>query len=326
MQVNGKELAVEVTGDGPAVVLVHGLGGTSNFYQPQVAALAERFTVVRPDMEGSGRSPVAGTLSIEGFANDLAALIETLDAGPARVVGHSMGTITVRSLAARRPELVSHLALLGAVPAPLPEAGQQGQHDRAAKVRAEGMAAVADAVMTNATAEATRRDHPADRGVRPRAGAAPGPGGLRPLLRGPGRRQRPRTGRPGPAPAAAHRRGRRRRGARRSRTALADAHGSAVLEIFARTAGTGPRSRSPHEVTEHLLKFFSDLILLQPPSTTRSRHEQGPVPQRLDPRLHGRRPVPRRRARRGRPHRGRRHRRGGPRRCTPRSSRAAGAR
>jgi pimeloyl-ACP methyl ester carboxylesterase len=35
-QVNGKELAVEVTGDGPAVLLVHGLGGTSNFYQPQV--------------------------------------------------------------------------------------------------------------------------------------------------------------------------------------------------------------------------------------------------------------------------------------------------
>jgi len=73
VQVNGKELAVEVTGDGPPVVLVHGLGGTSNFYQPQVAALAERFTVVRPDMEGSGRSPVAGAVSIEGFANDLAA-------------------------------------------------------------------------------------------------------------------------------------------------------------------------------------------------------------------------------------------------------------
>ena len=47
MLVNGKELAVEITGDGPPVVLVHGLGGTSNFYQPQVAALAERFQIGR---------------------------------------------------------------------------------------------------------------------------------------------------------------------------------------------------------------------------------------------------------------------------------------
>jgi pimeloyl-ACP methyl ester carboxylesterase len=40
VKVNGKELAVEVTGEGPVVLLVHGLGGTSNFYQPQVGALA----------------------------------------------------------------------------------------------------------------------------------------------------------------------------------------------------------------------------------------------------------------------------------------------
>ena len=41
MQVNGRELAVEVEGEGPAVLLVHGLGGTSNFYQVQADALAE---------------------------------------------------------------------------------------------------------------------------------------------------------------------------------------------------------------------------------------------------------------------------------------------
>jgi len=58
VQVNGKELTVDITGEGPAVLLVHGLGGTSSFYQPQVTALSERFQVIRPDMEGSGRSPV----------------------------------------------------------------------------------------------------------------------------------------------------------------------------------------------------------------------------------------------------------------------------
>lgn len=160
MQVNGKELAVEVTGDGPPVLLVHGLGGTSAFYDAQAAALAERFRVIRPDMEGAGDSPAVGTLSIESFADDLASILDTLGVDSARVVGHSMSTITVRALAAEHPERVSHLALLGAIPAPLPEAGRQGQHDRAAAVRAEGMSGVADAVVANALSETTRRDHP----------------------------------------------------------------------------------------------------------------------------------------------------------------------
>ena len=47
LQINGAELAVEVDGDGPAVLLVHGLGGTSNFYQVQADALAGRNRVIR---------------------------------------------------------------------------------------------------------------------------------------------------------------------------------------------------------------------------------------------------------------------------------------
>lgn len=159
MKVNGKELAVEIDGDGPAVLLVHGLGGTSNFYQPQAEKLAERFRVIRPDMEGSGRSPVTGELSIGGFADDLAALLDELAVGSARVVGHSMATLTVRTLAARYPDKVTALALLGAVREPA-EAGRQAQRDRAATVRNEGMAAVAPGVVANATSETTRRDRP----------------------------------------------------------------------------------------------------------------------------------------------------------------------
>lgn len=43
MIVNDRNLAVEVDGSGPAVLFLHGLGGTSNFYQPQAEALAEHF-------------------------------------------------------------------------------------------------------------------------------------------------------------------------------------------------------------------------------------------------------------------------------------------
>jgi pimeloyl-ACP methyl ester carboxylesterase len=254
VKVNGKELAVEVTGEGPVVLLVHGLGGTSNFYQPQVAALAERFTVVRPDMEGSGRSTVRGRLTIQGFANDLADLLTSLDAGPARVVGHSMGTITVRLLAATHPELVSHLALLGAVPAPLPEAGQQAQHDRAAKARAGEMPAIADAVMGNATAEATRRDHPATAAAVRELVLRQDPEGYARSCEalaaandpGPISRELPLLLLTGAddgvgAPAVTH--------------ALAEAHGSAVVDVFD-DCGHWHALERPHEVTEHLLKFF----------------------------------------------------------------------
>jgi pimeloyl-ACP methyl ester carboxylesterase len=159
MQVNGKELAVEIAGDGPAVLLVHGLGGTSNFYQVQADALAASHTVIRVDSAGAGRSPVTDGISVESHADDLAALLDALDIDSAAVVGHSMGTLVVRSLAARYPAKVSALALLGAVREPA-EAGRKAQHDRAAVLRDKGTAAVAPGVVANALSETTRRDKP----------------------------------------------------------------------------------------------------------------------------------------------------------------------
>jgi 3-oxoadipate enol-lactonase len=159
MQVNGKELAVELDGEGPAVLLVHGLGGTSNFYQVQTDALAERFRVIRVDSAGAGRSPVADGISIESHADDLAAVLDALDVDTAAVVGHSMGTLVVRALAARHPGKVSALALLGAVREPA-EAGRQAQRDRAAVLRDKGTAAVAPGVVANALSETTRQQRP----------------------------------------------------------------------------------------------------------------------------------------------------------------------
>lgn len=160
MQVNGKELAVEIDGDGPAVLLVHGLGGTGNFYQVQADALAESHRVIRVDSAGAGRSPVpAGELTIETHADDLAALLDTLGVESAAAVGHSMGTLVVRALAARHPGKVSALALLGAVAEPA-DAGRQAQRDRAATLREKGTAAVAPAVVANALSETTRQDRP----------------------------------------------------------------------------------------------------------------------------------------------------------------------
>ena len=71
-------LVLEDTGsDGEVVVMIHGLGGTSNTFQPLMGTLAG-FRVIRPDMPGSGRSSTPlESLSIEGHAASvLAALTE----------------------------------------------------------------------------------------------------------------------------------------------------------------------------------------------------------------------------------------------------------
>jgi 3-oxoadipate enol-lactonase len=154
-----KDLAVEIEGSGPPVLMVHGLGGTSNFYQVQAQALADRFQVIRPDSAGAGRSPATGQISIGSHADDLAALLDRLGVSGATVVGHSMGTLVVRTLATRHPGLVSRLILLGAVAEPA-DAVRQAQRDRAATLRQDGTAAVAPGVVAAFVRELIMRQDP----------------------------------------------------------------------------------------------------------------------------------------------------------------------
>jgi 3-oxoadipate enol-lactonase len=159
-QINGKPLFVEREGEGPAVLFVHGLGGTTNFYEPQARALADGHTVIRFDLAGAGRSPLTGTPSIESWAADAEAILDHFGIAAATVVGHSMGTLIAVRLAATRPERVTKLALLGALRAQ-PEQAKQATRQRAATVREKGMEAVAPGIVAAATSERTRHDHPA---------------------------------------------------------------------------------------------------------------------------------------------------------------------
>ncbi len=122
--INGKTLAVESQGEGAeTVIMVHGLGGTSNAYHPQAALLARGFTVIRPDLEGSGRSPLQSeTLSIKGFAADIVALMKARKVRRAHLVGHSMGTIVCQHIAAAHPSRVASMVLLGPLAEPPPPA------------------------------------------------------------------------------------------------------------------------------------------------------------------------------------------------------------
>ena len=157
-------MAVEVDGpggasQGDAILCIHGLGATSNFYTPLCLALASRYRVVRPDLPGSGRSPARDGLSVPLFAEAMARVARSLGLERAHVIGHSLGSIVAQHLALREPKLVRSLALLGPLLAP-PEAARQGLKDRAKKARSEGMAEIAGQILQVATSTDTRNNQP----------------------------------------------------------------------------------------------------------------------------------------------------------------------
>jgi len=149
---------IEIDGEGPTILFVHGLGGTSNSFQALLSAL-DGFRCVRPDLPGSGRSPTpAGKLTTDGFVETIGEVIRVIGAAPVHLVGHSMGTTVCLHVAARMPEWVTSLTLLGPIHEPSAEARQRLK-DRARAARQEGMIGIADAVAAGLSS-ATKRASP----------------------------------------------------------------------------------------------------------------------------------------------------------------------
>jgi pimeloyl-ACP methyl ester carboxylesterase len=113
IRANGLDIAYQSAGKGPSLVLVHGAAVDSRMWQPQLAALADEFTVVAWDEPGAGRSSDAPAhFGLPDYANCLAALIDALDLGPAHVAGLSWGGTVVLELYRHHPELVATLILV----------------------------------------------------------------------------------------------------------------------------------------------------------------------------------------------------------------------
>lgn len=99
-------------GQGPLLLLLHGVGSTSHTWEGQLAHFATTHHVVAPDMRGYAASAASPeSVSMRAFAADAAALIEHLGPGPAHVCGLSMGGIVAQTLWRDRPELVASLVL-----------------------------------------------------------------------------------------------------------------------------------------------------------------------------------------------------------------------
>lgn len=109
---DGGRLHYEVAGSGPPVLLVSGLGGRADFWNPVLPALAERFTVVLHDHRGAGRSSIERIdYSIAQMSADVIALLDHLGLERAHLVGHSTGGAIGQTLAIERPHRLDRLVL-----------------------------------------------------------------------------------------------------------------------------------------------------------------------------------------------------------------------
>ncbi|MGI4843138.1 MAG: alpha/beta fold hydrolase [Janthinobacterium lividum] len=115
VEVEGVRLHVRDEGNGPAILLIHGLGGQmAHFNYGAVRALSSRYRVVAVDRPGSGYSTRPGGVpaDLATQARAIAALIDRLGLERPTVVGHSLGGATALTLALEHPHQVGALALL----------------------------------------------------------------------------------------------------------------------------------------------------------------------------------------------------------------------
>src|SRR5256885_7200541 len=114
VKIHGHDVAYRTAGSGESVVvLVHGIAGSSATWAPVMALLADRYTVVAPDLLGHGESAKPrGDYSLGAYASGIRDLLTLLGHERATFVGHSLGGGIAMQLAYQFPERCERLALV----------------------------------------------------------------------------------------------------------------------------------------------------------------------------------------------------------------------
>ncbi|WP_235534724.1 alpha/beta fold hydrolase [Nocardioides sp. Soil777] len=112
--IHGHRRAYVVTGSGPALLLLHGLGCDHTTWAPVIDSLARRYTVIAPDLLGHGESDKPrADYSVGGYANGMRDLLTVLGIDRVSVVGHSFGGGVAMQFAYQFPERTERLILVG---------------------------------------------------------------------------------------------------------------------------------------------------------------------------------------------------------------------
>jgi 3-oxoadipate enol-lactonase len=138
-------LFYQVEGAGPAVVLIHGVGADGASWDDIAPALTPRFTVIRLDLRGHGRSGhIEGALALGDFAQDVVDVLDAAGVAQAHVVGFSLGGMIAQALALDHAARVDRLVLLSAV-AGRTEQERARVRERLEILRTQGIGAITGA-------------------------------------------------------------------------------------------------------------------------------------------------------------------------------------
>ena len=164
-EINGLSLHFEDSGaDGPAVLLLHELGGSSESWRAVSPLLTNR-RVIAVDLRCAGRSEKPpGSFTMYDVADDLDALAAALNFTAVDVVGAALGSLAGALLAIRHPARVRRL-MMCAVAADMAGPTRAYVTERAAKVRVAGMRAVAEASLANSFPASQAAERAAYRGI-----------------------------------------------------------------------------------------------------------------------------------------------------------------
>jgi len=114
-KVDNVQLHYLTAGEGPVVLLLHGYAETSRMWRPLIPKLAEKFTVIAPDLPGIGDSSIpSDKIDMISSAERIHSLMRSLGVGKERVVGHDIGLMVAYAYAAKFPDETEKLALMDA--------------------------------------------------------------------------------------------------------------------------------------------------------------------------------------------------------------------
>src|SRR3954454_5495281 len=113
--IHGYKRAFRVAGSGPAILLIHDIGDNSTTWSTVQTKLAQRFTVIAPDLLGHGKSDKPrADYSVAAYANGMRDLLSVLDIDNVTVVGHWLGGSVAMQFAYQFPQLLYRFGLVSA--------------------------------------------------------------------------------------------------------------------------------------------------------------------------------------------------------------------